>query len=85
MNNEIQSLSNQLYNIKHKITDLEYYNLMETLTLLANGGNAVERALEVPPLTTSSAPSPPPSPYIEESSIGSVSSCCSQDSYNCCC
>ncbi len=85
MNNQIHSLSNQLYNIKHKITDLEYYNLMETLTLLANGGNAVERALEVPPLTTSSASSPPPSPYIEESSNGSVSSCCSQETYNCCC
>lgn len=84
MNNQLHSLSNQLFNIKHKITDLEYYNLMETLTLLAHGGNAVERALELPPLS-SSASSPPPSPPIEESSVSSVSSCCSQESYNCCC
>ena len=34
MNNQIHSLSNQIYNIKDKITDLEYYNLMQTLSLL---------------------------------------------------
>lgn len=82
MNNQIHSLSNQLFNIKHKITDLEYYNLMETLTLLANGGNAVERALELP-APSSSASSPPSSPHIEESSLGSVSSCCSGECWAC--
>ena len=82
MNNQIHSLSNQLFNIKHKITDLEYYNLMETLTLLANGGNAVERALELPP-PSSSASSPPSSPHIEESSVDSVSGCCSGECWAC--
>ncbi len=84
MNNQIHSLSNQLFNIKHKITDLEYYNLMETLTLFVNSRNAVAGALEyvLPPLSSSEETS---SSHIEESSIGSVSSCCSQESYNCCC
>ena len=85
MNSQIQSLSNQIYNIKTKITDLEYYNLMETLTLLAKGGNAVQGALEyVPPaLTTSSASSPPPS--SRESSIDSVCSCCCKHHSMCLC
>tara|TARA_R100001591_G_scaffold100829_1_gene107383 strand:+ start:322 stop:579 length:258 start_codon:yes stop_codon:yes gene_type:complete len=85
MDNQIQSLSNQIYNIKRKITDLEYYNLMETLSVIAKGGRPVGGALEyvLPPLTTSSASSPPPS--SNKSSLDSVCSCCCKEHHICLC
>ena len=91
MDNQIQSLSNQIYNIKRKITDLEYYNLMETLSLIAKGGRAVGGALEyvLPAFTTSSASSPPtttsPPPSSNKSSIDSVCSCCCKEHHICLC
>jgi len=66
MDRQIQSLSNQIYNIKHKITDLEYYNLYQTLKLIAIGGTPVGDLIAVPTtISTTSSVSGVSSPYIE--------------------
>ena len=88
MEAQLQSLSNQIYHIKHKISDLQFYNLMQTLQLLhKNSHSPVEFVVDVPPsisstssIASSAAASPPPS----ESSSSNLS-CCSKDSHMCLC
>ena len=90
MEAQLQSLSNQIYHIKHKISDLEFYNLMQTLQLLyKSSAPDVEFVIPFPPSISSTssiassaaAASPPPSSNSSSSNI----SCCCNDSYNCCC
>ena len=90
MEAQLQSLSNQIFHIKDKITDLQYYNLMATLQLLyKSSAPDVEFVIPYPPSISSTssiassaaAASPPPS------SNSSSSNCCScsNGSYDCCC
>jgi len=91
MEAQLQSLSNQIFHIKDKITDLQYYNLMATLQLIhKSSATDVEFVIPFPPSissTSSIAPSaaaaasPPPSSNTSSSNL----SCCCNDSYNCCC
>jgi len=90
MEAQLQSLSNQIFHIKDKITDLQYYNLMATLQLLYKSSDSpVEFVIPFPPSISSTssiassaaAASPPPSSESSSSNI----SCCCNDTYNCCC
>ena len=87
MEAQLQSLSNQIYHIKHKITDLQFYNLMQTLQLLhKSSAPDVEFVVDIPPSissTSSIASSAAAAPPSESSS--SNLSCCSKDSHMCLC
>lgn len=74
MNNQIHSLSNQIYNIKDKISDLEYYNLMETLSLLMKIKDKSIIKYQPPAPSWSYESSTHSSEYIEESVESSNSS-----------
>ena len=89
MEAQLQSLSNQIFHIKNKITDLEYYNLMATLQLLYKSSDSpVEFVIPYPPSissTSSIASSAAASPLPPSESSSSNLSCCCNDTYNCCC
>ncbi len=79
-NNNMSRLVDIVYSIKHKITDLEYYNIMETMTAVRNSRS---RGVGTPVVAYR-----PPSPSsasttsnISSDHISSVSSCstCSSD------
>ena len=89
MEAQLQSLSNQIYHIKHKISDLQFYNLMQTLQLLHKSSHSpVEFVVDIPPSISStssiaSSAAAPPSPS-SNSSLSNLS-CCSKESHLCLC
>lgn len=87
MEQQLHSLSNQIYHIKGKITDLEFYNLMQTLQLLhKSSGSAIDIPIQAEPsdMTTSSAPSRHSSRPTSDSSSSHFNCYCG-DRLNCLC
>ena len=72
MDKNIESLSNQLYNIKHKITDLEFYNLYNTLSLIVKKNKTHIVKKYIPPIVESD--SEEEEEYIKSSVASSNSS-----------
>jgi len=72
MDKNIQSLSNQLYHIKHKLTDIEFYNLYNTLSLIAKKYEKPIVKKYIPPVVESETEEE--EEYIEGSVASSISS-----------
>ena len=72
MDKNIQSLSNQLYHIKHKLTDIEFYNLYNTLSLIAKKYEKPIVKKYIPPVVESETEEE--EEYIEDSVASSISS-----------
>ncbi len=78
-NNNMSRLVDIVFSIKHKITDLEYYNIMETMTAVRNSSPASVAnpviAYQIPPLSSSSSSQS----NISSDHVSSVSSSISSD------
>lgn len=75
---QVHRMSDILYNVKHKMTDLEFYNLMETLTLIAKSRRVIyEPRIPIPDVASESSNETNESDHIPLSS--SNGSCSSSD------